>query len=236
MIDHLPGGIYLKFDHNLLEEVASVPTTNVVPECDFARLNRMIKEKPNANLVALESMILYSHNKMSMWLEQQTNEEKEKCIKAVRTLAPTIRAKFKERREAIEARRTVALMKKKEDISRRNLQAVKEKEIITKEIEKLHLWTSRSDIKNGLAQFSRQCDKIQALKLQITFHDKVLNQASVNKSVFKFSYKGKQYSVDQLTENLCQLLGDSESVQVSGQQSTSLLELITLQPELLVGK
>ena len=70
LLDHLPGGIYNESSDlertTLIEETASVPTTNVAPERDFAVLDRMIREKPNARLVALEAFILYSHNKSSI--------------------------------------------------------------------------------------------------------------------------------------------------------------------------
>ena len=236
LIDHLPDGIYSSFNNDLREEVASVPTTNVAPERDFAMLDRLLREKPNATTIALESMILYSHNKTSNWLDQKASEEKEILHKAVRTLAPVIRKKFKERREEIEARAAAALEKKQEEIQRKHLQAVKEKEMLTKEIEKLRLWTCRADVTNGLAQFSRKRDKLQALKLQIKFRDKVLNQTHSDRSLFRFSHKGKQHTVVQLTENLCQLLGDSGALSSDQEDTSPSLEMIMIQPELLIGR
>ena len=41
---------------SVIEKVASVPTTNVAPERDFAILDRLVREKPNASVVALESL------------------------------------------------------------------------------------------------------------------------------------------------------------------------------------
>ena len=60
---------------SVIEEVASVPTTNLAPERDFAILDRLVREKPNAS-VALESMILYSHNKTSSWQTIERNSLK----------------------------------------------------------------------------------------------------------------------------------------------------------------
>ena len=145
-----------------------------------------------------------------------------------------MRKKFKEQREVIEARSAAAIQKKKE-IQRKQLQAVKEKEILTKEIEKLHLWTYQAHITNGLAQLSRKSDKLQALKLQIKFRDKVLNQTHSDKSLFRFSHKGKQHTVDHLTKNLCELIGDNGAPSLSVQVPPSL-EMIMIQPELLIGQ
>jgi E1A/CREB-binding protein len=98
LLDHLPGGMYNSItDSSLIEETVSVPTTNVAPERDFAVLDRMMREKPNAHLIAIEAMILYSHNKSAHWLELKSCEERERLFQAARTLAPVIREKFKSR-------------------------------------------------------------------------------------------------------------------------------------------
>ena len=71
LIDHLPGEKYHSVDDPVLvQETATVPTINVAPEQDFAILDRLIRKKLNACIVALESMILYSQNRSSSWLDQ----------------------------------------------------------------------------------------------------------------------------------------------------------------------
>ena len=207
LLDHLPGGVYNSVtDAMIVNETASVPTTNVAPERDFAVLDRMIREKPNANLVALESMILYSHNKSSLWLEQKTHEEKESLLKAARTLAPVIREKFKRRRKEIETRRGEALMQKEQAIAKRELKIVQEKEKLTKEIEVISLWMNKGDVESGLQSLKSRNEKIRVLKLQINFRRKVLGQSHPDTSVFKFSQNRKQHSIDKLKSNLFLLL------------------------------
>ena len=121
LLDHLPGGLYNSVTDGLLvEETASVPTTNVAPERDFAVLDRMLREKPNARLVALESMILYSNNKTSLWLDKKTKEEKKTLLQAACTLAPVKSRKFKERRRELEAKREEALVQKQHNIARKD--------------------------------------------------------------------------------------------------------------------
>ena len=111
LLDHLPGGVYNSVtDALLVAETASVPTTNVAPERDFAVLDRMMREKPNAHLVAIEAMILYSHNKSSIWLQQKSDEERAQLLQVTRILAPSIRQKFKERRLNLMKRQEEALV------------------------------------------------------------------------------------------------------------------------------
>uniref|UniRef100_A0A1X7VWA7 Uncharacterized protein n=1 Tax=Amphimedon queenslandica TaxID=400682 RepID=A0A1X7VWA7_AMPQE len=92
LADHLPGGKFYSVvdDNQMVSETASVPTTNVSPESNFAILDRFLRKKPNANMIALETMILYSYNQSSIWLEKMMNEDREKLFQAARSVAPVI--------------------------------------------------------------------------------------------------------------------------------------------------
>ena len=62
--DETAGGMY--YDHltpQLQNETSSVPKANTVSECDFAKLDRLLREKPNASTLTLESTVLFSKNK-----------------------------------------------------------------------------------------------------------------------------------------------------------------------------
>ena len=73
-------------------------------------------------------------------------------------------------------------MKKQEEIARKQLQTVRERERIMKEIEQFGgLWINRTELENGL---KKKTMKLKALKLQINFRRKVLNQSHPDKSVF----------------------------------------------------
>ena len=63
--DHLP-------DENVQAETASVPKINVISERDFATLDRQVRLKPNATLIALEAVIMYANNQIQEWVEEQT--------------------------------------------------------------------------------------------------------------------------------------------------------------------
>jgi len=53
----------------LKETSVNVSTTNIVVERDFANLDRLTREKPNANTITLERMILFTNNKTLHWLD-----------------------------------------------------------------------------------------------------------------------------------------------------------------------
>jgi len=77
-----------------VSEVASVPKTNVISERDFAMLDRMIRDKPNATTVALEAMILYTNNQTQMWLVQHALGDREKIFAVAIKMATTVKQKF----------------------------------------------------------------------------------------------------------------------------------------------
>ena len=240
LVDHLPGGTHHGVtDGEIVAESASVPTTNVSPERDFAILDRYLREKPNAHLVALEALILFSHNKTSSWLDSLSCEERKTLFQAARSLAPSIKRKFKLRQQVIEVKRQEDLRRRAEAIACKELKAVQEREKLTKEMEKVGLWTSRAEVEDGLEKLARKTRKIEVLKLQINFRNKVLGQKHPNKDVFRFSHNRKQYSTNQLKMNLLSLV---ESMH--GDNSTdnpmvtdrSTLEQMQKKPTLLVGK
>ena len=207
LLDHLPGGQYNSVtDIALVEETKSVPTTNVSPERDFAILDRLMSEKPNATHIALESLLLYSHNKTSAWLQSQPPNEREKLLKAARSLSQTQRTKFQKRREEVLIKRQDGVRRKEQEYLKKKEKDIKLKESLTKKIQKFGLWTTRAEVKEGLKQLKSAKSKVEALKIQINFRRKVLEQMYEDRNVFFFSHKGKQHSHTQLSINLMKLL------------------------------
>ena len=87
LADHLPGGEFHDIsDPHIISETVSVPKMNVVPERDFALLDRLMSQKPNAAYIALESMILFCQNKTSDWLHSKSQEEQDRLLQAARKL------------------------------------------------------------------------------------------------------------------------------------------------------
>ena len=238
LIDHLPGGKHHSVtDESVIEETRSVPTTNIAPERDFAVLDRLVREKPNASVVALESMILYSHNKTSLWLDKQSPVDRKKLFDAARKLAPEVRKRLNERRKVMEDRRQQLVLKRQEDIARKKNKVSREHEMLKEEIDAIGLWRNKRDVETGLQKISTKTEKLRVLKVQIKFRQKVLVQSHPDSSIFKFSSHGKAHSVEKLKENLCTLLTDKDPVESPTPEEGSLLHTdILLQPELLIGR
>lgn len=207
LIDHLPGGVFHEVsDPTIITETMSVPKTNVSPERDFALLDRLMAQKPNASHIALESLILFSQNKTSDWLENKTAEERERLIKAARTLTKHHRTNFKKRREEIETKRRELQEERERELAKKRAKELKEKESLTLMIQQFGLWTTSEEVLQCVDQLRTKKAKVDALKVQINFRKKVLNQCHEDKLVFQFSHNRQALSVDQLTQNLIKLL------------------------------
>ena len=206
LIDHLPGGEFHGVtDPSIVLETKSVPKTNVTPERNFAVLDRLLSEKPNATYIALESLLLFSHNKTSTWLHSKSIEEREWLLQAARTITAVYRKNFRMWREEIEARRIEAMEKRERELQKKKARELKEKEDLTIKVQQIGLWTSIAEVHENLLLSTKKA-KFDALKLQISFRKKVLNQTYHDKTVLQFSCNNQVFSIDQLTQNLFTLL------------------------------
>jgi len=82
--DHLPGGSYDNYGDCLSEETASVPKANTASKRDYAQLDHLLQEKPNATIISLEAMILFNNIQTSNWLNQKEPSVRAKLLANVR--------------------------------------------------------------------------------------------------------------------------------------------------------
>ena len=99
--DHLEEGEYAEPSPQTVKETMSVPATNVRSERDFALLDRLMREKPNASTIAIEAMVLYCNNKTAKWLSQKSEEEKTQLFAACIKLGKQQRKIYQQRRDEI---------------------------------------------------------------------------------------------------------------------------------------
>ena len=121
-----------------------------------------------------------------------------------RILSPIQRSRFNEWGEEIRIKRQDTLRKKEEEHPRKVEREMK-LENFTKKIQAMGLWTNKTEMEEGLRGMKTVKIKREALKLQINFRKKVLQQSHTDKSLFVFSHHGKQHSCAQLVSNLTSL-------------------------------
>ena len=224
--DHLPGGAHCNPSAELINETKSVSKTNVVSERDFGKLDRLLREKPNATTLSLEAMILFSNNKTMNWLTSKSPEEVQHLLQTARKIAPEFRRLFKERKQNILEARIRALHEKQHALEAARIKQLRLKENLTKDIVQYGLWQSKEDIAEGVAKERSKTAKLSALKVQFNFRKRVLDQRSYcHKELFLFSKGGQQYTVKELMDNLAKLINEEEEEEaVSGLAKSHWLE------------
>ena len=223
--DHLPDGRYDCPSENLKKETQSVPKTNTISKRGFAKLDRLLREKPNASTLSLEAIVLFSNNKTASWLQSKPQDEKEKLLRKARLCAIDFKKLYRARKLRLQEQRAEIWRSKQVALQRLREKQLKEKEKLTNDLMLYGLWQSEPDILQGLAKLDSKRDKLNALKTQLNFRKKVLEQQHHNKEVFFFSKKKKQLTVDELTQNLVILVKPltQASLQSASQQSNETL-------------
>ncbi|KAH3729787.1 hypothetical protein DPMN_055765 [Dreissena polymorpha] len=117
-----------------------------------------------------------------------------------------MRQNYKRRLNEIEKQRRIAVaeqIRKKEAARQEQL---RQQEEFTKDIINYSLWQSESEVDNMLLSYKKDSDTIKALKAQVRFRKNVLHQIPSDKFKFNFSKKGKDFTVNELTANLKELV------------------------------
>ena len=85
---------------------------------ETGKLDRYVREKPNAKLLALETHIMFTNNKTASWLDSKSEKGKKVIFAKARDVAPQHQVAFRKKRKAIEAGRQEVLANKQVEIER----------------------------------------------------------------------------------------------------------------------
>jgi E1A/CREB-binding protein len=119
--DQLPGGKYSNPTEEFSVQAKSLPKTNTVSERDFGSLDLLIRMKPAATTLCYESVILWTNNKTSEWLNSLDHDIKNKLLDNARVRAPEVKRMFNDKRETIKKQKLKKLKEKQKKESKRKL-------------------------------------------------------------------------------------------------------------------
>ncbi|WAR14697.1 hypothetical protein MAR_004802 [Mya arenaria] len=198
-----PNGKLVECDVN---KVKGVPKTSCFAESIFGQLDHLMRTKPHLKTIAAESCIMFLNNRTSDWLNSKDEVERNKLIHEASKEVKSVKLKYKARIHEIENNRRIAMqekIQKKESLDRERLR-IQEK--CTSDIVHFGLWQSEFEVDNMLATYNSITDKINALKAQLKFRQKVLLQLPEEKKAFNVTKsvdgKRKSLSVEELSGNL----------------------------------
>ena len=112
---------------------------------------------------------------------------------------------------------------------------IKEKEKIMEDIMVYGLWQTEIHITEGLKKLITNADRLKALKCQLDFRKKVLEQKGL-KEIFFLTKNHKKLTVDEVARNLLTLLTSCSSTSTYPSQKSSCPDLLTASQETLIGK
>ena len=204
--DHLPGGRYDDFGESLSEQTITVPKTNTVSERDFAQLDRLLREKPNAVILSLEALILFNNNQTSKWLDEKEPSVRADLLANARKCGIEFRKQYEVRKRRMLEERNEILRAKQAALARLQEKKVMEKEHLTQSMMVYGLWQTKEQITQGIAKCKSNTSKLKALKAQLDFRKKVLEQEYNDRYVFCLSKNKRKLSVNEVCSNLEKLL------------------------------
>ena len=161
--DHLKGGKYDSPSEELRKETNSVSTTNTLAERNFGMLDRLIREKPNANMITYESIIMNRTNKTSQWRDKLKQEKKAKIMKWARKSVKDQYDSFKRRRALVQKIKNEKRLDKLEAKKRKEAKSLSMKESLCASISKYGgLWLEESLVDIKLAELPSDSAKKEA--------------------------------------------------------------------------
>ena len=182
--DHLSDGKYHNPSAKLITKTKSVPTINVISERDFAKFDGFLREKPNASTLSLEAMIMLTNNKTASWLNSKTVKEREEIMRQARSITPEFKRLYRNRRQKLLEERAKLLQAKRLQLERLQAKKLKKKEKLVQMILRYGLWQSKRQVQEELLKLKSKKEKVAALKLQLDFHKKVIEQKHADKTLF----------------------------------------------------
>ena len=132
----LPGDVYWTPSQYTEEMTSNVPKTNTISERDMAILDNLLKVKPSARPITLETILMWSRNKPSDWLSTQSENDKSEILNRAQKLAPKYLEVFQDRQRQIQAQITQKLEDRKAKKEKTEQTNLNNKISISREISK----------------------------------------------------------------------------------------------------
>ncbi len=143
-------------------------------------------------------MALFSNNKTAKWLNEKDPMEHAELLKKARDYAPKFKRQCQARKQKLLEERANLLQAKQAVLAHLQQKSLREKEHLTQAVTEYGLWQTKEQAEEGLAKLKSRTSKLQALKAQLDFRKKVLEQSHVDKTVFYLSKNKRKLSADEI--------------------------------------
>lgn len=204
--DQLPGGKYWQTSTSFQERYENVPTTNLVGERDFAQLDLLIRTKPAARTVTLESLVMWCNNKTPQWLESLPAETKTAYMASARSCSGKILEKYQNRKAEIKAEIWRALQEKEKKQKAKEERSVQTTLALVQQVTALGgVWITADQVDQkyeNLCSTENSETVRRALHSQLQFIQRILKCKGPSKEHFQLSTQGRQFTKEELHSHL----------------------------------
>ena len=153
---------------------------------------------------------MWCFNKPSAWLKSLPPAEFEHVMEDARRQAPKIKSLFREREQKIAELRATRQREKREQLRAKEENKLRERALLIDKVEELGgLWKNEDQVKEGLAKVKGKGRLVEALKAQINFRRKVLQQQVLDQKDWTFSENSKPLNIDSLTTKLINIISQA---------------------------
>ena len=133
-----------------------------------AQLDRLLREKPNASVLSLEPMILFSNNKTAKLLNEKSSAERAELIKKARACVPEFKCQYQARKKKLLEEWANLLQAKQAALVRLQEKKSTREENLTQAMMVYGLWQTEQQVKERLMKPNSKTNKLQALEAQLT--------------------------------------------------------------------
>ena len=200
--DQLPDGKYYSPSEKVMHETAGVPKQNIISERDFAQLDRKLDQKQNVSTAAVSGLICFANNKTAKYLENCTEEEISQMIKRAMEEKAAYAARYRNRKKRIEEQKIKQMKERREKREKNQAAKEKRKEELDINLAQIGgLWRNENDLLQNKEKIDKNKWKA-ALTTQIKYRKLILGTVVENKKYLQFSSNKKEFSTEELEENL----------------------------------
>ena len=223
----LEGNLHNPSDE-LREETKNAPTTNAASERVFSSFDRLIRERPHATTLNLESTILFETNQTAAWLSGLDDSTKKHYMEIARKSAKTVLKDYQKRKIDIEERIRQNMLAKQKKAQEKERDALKRTRTIIAELQECGCEWSLTNIEEKYNKLKDANSQRNALICQLKYYKFVLKSKCDDKKRFQQTVQGRAYSLSELKENLFHIIqyNEDDSPQpILEQQQMSVVEM-----------
>ena len=207
-----------------MEETAGTPKENIISERDFAQLDRLLDKSPTTSTIAASGIVCVINNKIPEYLESLSEEEKHEIIQRAIQQVPKKRKELQRKKKIICERKLEQMKEKREKREKQAATRERRKEELGIVIGKYGgLWQNEQDLERNINSLEDH-ERKEAIIAQIKYRKQVLSTRVTDKKLLQLTVNQKEYSTQELEENLRAILRDRYAESITENRSSKYRE------------